>query len=57
VVLVSGPSTGKTHLATALGIQAVQHQHRRVRFFSTIELANTLELKKTAGKQGQLPAE
>ena len=54
VVLVGGPGTGKTHLATALGVQAVQHQHRRVRFFSTIELINALELEKTAGKQGQL---
>jgi DNA replication protein DnaC len=54
VVLVGGPGTGKTHLATALGVQAVQHQHRRVRFFSTIELVNTLELEKSAGKQGQL---
>lgn len=54
VVLVGGPGTGKTHLATALGVQAVQHQHRRVRFFSTIELVNALELEKAGGKQGQL---
>ena len=54
VVLVGGPGTGKTHLATALGVQAVQHQHRRVRYFSTIELVNALELEKAAGKQGQL---
>lgn len=54
VVLVGGPGTGKTHLATALGIQAVQHLHRRVRFFSTIELVNALEMEKAAGKQGQL---
>lgn len=54
VVLVGGPGTGKTHLATALGVQAVQHQHRRVRFLSTIELVNALELEKAAGKQGQL---
>jgi len=54
VVLVGGPGTGKTHLATAIGVQAVQHQHRRVRFFSTIELVNALELEKAAGKQGQL---
>lgn len=54
VVLVGGPGTGKTHLATALGVQAVQHQHRRVRFFPTIELVNNLELEKSAGKQGQL---
>lgn len=54
VVLVGGPGTGKTHLATALGVQAVQHHHRRVRFFSTIELVNALELEKAAGKQGQI---
>lgn len=54
VVLVGGPGTGKTHLATALGVQAVQHQHRRVRYFSTIELVNALEQEKAAGKQGQL---
>ena len=54
VVLVGGPGTGKTHLATALGVQAVQHQHRRVRYFSTIELVNALELEKAAGKQGQI---
>ena len=54
IVLVGGPGTGKTHLATALGVQSVQHQHRRVRFFSTIELVNALELEKAAGKQGQL---
>jgi DNA replication protein DnaC len=54
VVLVGGPGTGKTHLATALGVQAVQHQRRRVRYFSTIELVNALELEKAAGKQGQI---
>jgi DNA replication protein DnaC len=54
VVMVGGPGTGKTHLATALGVQAIQHHHRRVRFLSTVELVNTLELEKAAGKQGQL---
>ena len=46
VVLVGGPGTGKTHLATALGVQAIEHHHRRVRFFSTVELVNALELEK-----------
>jgi DNA replication protein DnaC len=54
VVFVGGPGTGKTHLATALGAQAIQHQRRRVRFLQTIELVNALELEKAAGKQGQI---
>ena len=54
VVLIGGPGTGKTHLATSIGIEAIQHHGKRVRFFSTVELVNTLELEKAAGKQGQL---
>ena len=54
VVLIGGPGTGKTHLATAIGIEAVQQHHRRVRFLSTIELVNALEQEKAAGRQGQI---
>ena len=54
VVLVGGPGTGKTHIATALGVQAIEHHHRRVRFFSTVELVNALEEEKAQGKAGQL---
>jgi hypothetical protein len=46
--------TGKTHLATALGVKAITQHGKRVRFFSTVELVNTLELEKAAGKQGRL---
>jgi len=46
--------TGKTHVATALGIQAIEHHRRRVRFFSTIKLVNTLEQEKIKGKAGQI---
>ena len=54
VVLIGGPGTGKTHVATALGIQAIEHHRRKVRFFSTIELVNALEQEKAKGKAGQL---
>jgi DNA replication protein DnaC len=54
VVLIGGPGTGKTHLATAIGVHALVHHHRRVRCFSTTELVNALELEKAAGRQGQI---
>lgn len=54
VVLIGGPGTGKTHLATAIGIQAIQHHRLRVRFLSTVELVNALEQEKQAGQQGRL---
>ena len=46
VVLVGGPGTGKTHVATAIGVQAIEHHRKRVRFFSTVELVNALEQEK-----------
>lgn len=54
VVLVGGPGTGKTHLATAIAVQAIQHHRLRVRFLSTLELVNALEQEKQAGQQGRL---
>ncbi len=54
VVLIGGPGTGKTHLATSLGVEAIRHHGKRVRFFSTVELVNALELEKAQGKAGQL---
>lgn len=53
IVLVGGPGTGKTHLATAIGVQAIQHHHLRVRFLSTIELVNQLEQEKLQGHVGR----
>ena len=43
-----------THLATAIGIEAIQRHGKRVHFFSTVELVNALELEKSQGKAGQL---
>jgi DNA replication protein DnaC len=54
VVLIGGPGTGKTHIATALGVEAIVRHHRRVRFASTVELVNALEQEKLNGKQGRL---
>lgn len=42
VVLIGSPGTGKTHLATALGLAACR-QGRRVRFISAAALVNRLE--------------
>ena len=54
VVLIGGPGTGKTHVATALGVQAVEHHRKKVRFFSTVELVNTLEQEKAKGAAGKI---
>jgi DNA replication protein DnaC len=54
VVFIGGPGTGKTHLATALGIEAIQRHGKRVRFHSTVELVNALEQEKAGGKAGQI---
>jgi hypothetical protein len=54
VVLIGGSGTGKTHIATALGIQAVEHRRKKVRFFATVDLVNALEHEKAMNKAGQL---
>jgi DNA replication protein DnaC len=54
VVLVGGPGTGKTHLATALGVAGVTRHGSRVRFYSTIDLVNALEREKTQGRAGRI---
>ncbi len=54
IVLVGGTGTGKTHLATALSIQAITRHGKRVRFYSTVDLVNQLEQEKAAGRSGRL---
>ncbi|GAB1235724.1 IS21-like element helper ATPase IstB [Ferrigenium sp. UT5] len=54
VVLIGGTGTGKTHLATALGIAGITQLGKRVRFYSTVDLVNLLEQEKAAGRAGKL---
>lgn len=54
VVLVGGPGTGKTHIATAIGTKAIERHDCRVRYFSTVELVNMLEQEKQQGKAGHI---
>lgn len=54
VVLIGGPGTGKSHIATAIGVHAIEQHGRKVRFFSTVELVNMLEQEKANGKAGRL---
>ena len=54
VVFVGGTGTGKSHLATALGVSGITQHDKRVRFYSTADLVNLLEQEKAAGKAGKL---
>ena len=54
VVLVGGPGTGKTHLATAIGVAGITQHGRRVRFYSTVDLVNALEQEKARGLAGRI---
>ena len=53
-VLVGGPGTGKTHLATAIGVSGITRHGKRVRFYSTVDLVNALEQEKAQGKAGRI---
>lgn len=53
LILVGGTGTGKSHLATAIGVAAI-HRSKRVRFFNAVDLVNQLEREKRLGKVGNL---
>ena len=53
LILVGGTGSGKSHLATALGVAAI-HIGKRVRFYNAVDLVNLLEREKLAGKTGSL---
>jgi DNA replication protein DnaC len=54
VVLIGGPGTGKTHLATALSVSGVSRHSKKVRFYSTVDLVNALEHEKHINKPGRI---
>jgi DNA replication protein DnaC len=53
LILVGGTGTGKTHIATALGVAAIHHG-KRVRFFNAVDLVNKLEREKQQARAGYL---
>ena len=53
LILVGGTGAGKTHIATALGVAAIQ-TGKRVRIFNAVDLVNRLEREKQQGKAGNL---
>ena len=53
LIFVGGTGTGKTHLATAIGINAI-HAGRRVRFYNVVDLVNLLIKEQQDDKQGRL---
>ena len=53
-VLIGGPGTGKTHLATAIAVSGIALQGKRVRFYSTVDLVNALEQEKAHGRAGRI---
>ncbi len=53
-VLIGGPGTGKTHLATAMAIAGITRHGKRARFYSTVDLVNLLEKEKREGKAGRI---
>lgn len=56
VVLIGGPGTGKTHLATAIAVSGITAQGKRARFYSTVDLVNALEREKQDGRAGRIAA-
>jgi DNA replication protein DnaC len=53
LIFIGGTGTGKSHLAIALGVAAVQ-AGQRVRFYNVVDLVNQLEKEQQLGKAGSL---
>lgn len=53
IIFVGGTGTGKTHLATAIAINCVQHG-KKARFYNVVDLVNQLEQEKKQIMAGKL---
>jgi len=54
VVLVGGTGSGKSHLATAIGVAGIVQHAKRVRFYGAVDLVNALEQEKAQGRAGRI---
>lgn len=54
IIFVGGTGTGKTHLATAIGRQAIIKNGKKGRYFNVVDLVIQLEQEKLAGRGGKL---
>ncbi len=50
----ASPGSGKSHLATAIGVAGITQHAKRVRFYSTVDLVNALEQEKDQGRAGRI---
>jgi len=53
IVFMGGSGTGKTHLATSIGLSLVRQGHK-VRFWNLVDLVNELEKEKEQGRTGEI---
>lgn len=53
LILIGGTGTGKTHIATALGVELIQ-RGGKVRFFDCVDLINLLIKEESDGKAGRI---
>lgn len=54
LVMTGGPGTGKSHVATALGIQSNDHHRKPVRCFSTVALVSARDHETAQNKAGKV---
>ncbi len=53
VIFMGGSGTGKTHLASAIGLSAI-HEGKHIRFYNLVDLVNELEQEKEENRAGSI---